>query len=69
MELQSGREQSLYFLSPRAGGTEINHEDREILVITPQSPLGQQLIGRKQGDALKLLIGGTRSNYTVLSVR
>jgi transcription elongation GreA/GreB family factor len=68
VELQSGRDRSLYFLCARSGGTEIVHEDREILVITPQSPLGQQLIGRRQGDALKLLIGGTRSNYSVLAV-
>ena len=50
VELKSGRETSYYFLGPRAGGTEVNHQDNEILVITPESPLGSQLIGRKAGD-------------------
>jgi len=38
------------------------------LVITPQSPLGQQLVGRKQGDRLKIEIAGSRNEYRVLSV-
>ncbi|MCE9611120.1 MAG: GreA/GreB family elongation factor [Chthoniobacter sp.] len=42
--------QPLYFLAPRGGGTEVCYAGRDILVITPQSPLGQQLLGRRQGD-------------------
>src|SRR5437868_1405509 len=44
VELKSKRESSFYFIGPRAGGTEVIHEQREVLVITPQSPLGQQLV-------------------------
>lgn len=44
--------QPLYFLAPRGGGTEVRHAGRDILVITPQSPLGQQLLGRRQGDVI-----------------
>ena len=42
----------LYFLAPRGGGTEVRYARRDILVITPQSPLGQQLLGRRQGDRI-----------------
>jgi hypothetical protein len=41
---------TLYFIGPSAGGTEVMHEGREVLVITPQSPLGQELIGKRRGD-------------------
>ncbi len=41
---------TLYFIGPSAGGTEVTHEGREVLVITPQSPLGQELIGKRCGD-------------------
>ncbi|HTI71102.1 MAG TPA: transcription elongation factor GreAB, partial [Candidatus Limnocylindria bacterium] len=58
VEIQGKKDRSLYFLGPRAGGTEITHDKKEILVITPQSPLGKQLIGKRQGDRLKLDIGG-----------
>jgi hypothetical protein len=48
---------TLYFLGPSAGGTEVMHEGREVLVITPQSPLGQQLIGKRQGDRISTARG------------
>lgn len=44
--------QPLYFLAPRGGGTEVRHAGRAIIVITPQSPLGQQLLGRRKGDLI-----------------
>ena len=59
---------SHYFIGPRAGGTEINTGGDPVLVITPQSPLGRQLMGRKQGDSLQLDLGGKRSEYRVSSV-
>lgn len=43
-----------YFLGPRAGGTEVDVEGRSVLVITPASPLGRQLLGRKRGDSVTL---------------
>ncbi len=57
-----------YFIGPAAGGTEVLHEEKTILVITPQSPLGQQLIGKKQGDKMKTKIGGFLSDFRILSV-
>jgi transcription elongation GreA/GreB family factor len=40
----------------------------EVLVITPQSPLGGQLQGRKQGDRLELALGGAKRRAVVLRV-
>jgi len=68
VELEHGGENSFYFLGPRAGGTEVVHEKREILVITPQSPLGEQLMGRKQGDRPQLNLGGAKQTAKILSV-
>jgi transcription elongation GreA/GreB family factor len=68
VELEGKSERSFYFVGPRAGGTEVTHEKKEILVITPQSPLGQQLMGKKQGDRLKMEIAGSRDEYRVVSV-
>lgn len=63
------RERNFYFIAPRAGGTEVNLNGTEVLVITPQSPLGQQLVGRKQGDKIKLAIAGTTSEFRIASVK
>ncbi len=56
------------FIGPRAGGTEVVCAGRTVMAITPQSPLGRQLMGRRQGDTLQLEFGGRRSEYRVLSV-
>ncbi len=41
-----------YFLCPRAGGLELELSGRSFLVVTPQSPLGRQLLGRRVGDSV-----------------
>ena len=68
VELESAGEQSLYFIGPKAGGTEVVHQKREVLVITPQSPLGRQLLGRRQGDTVELDLGGKRAPARIASV-
>ncbi len=68
VELEDKGERTIYFIGPRAGGMEIQHEKKEILVITPQSPLGQQLSGKKQNDSFQIEIGGAKKNYRIISV-
>ncbi len=68
VELKSKTETALYFVGPRAGGTEVRQGNQEVLVITPQSPLGSQLVGRKQGEKVKLTIGGNTSEFLIASV-
>lgn len=67
--LEQMGETALYFIGPRAGGTEIEHDQQEILVITPQSPLGAQLAGRKAGDELALKFGPETRPAKILSVQ
>ncbi|HEY3930806.1 MAG TPA: GreA/GreB family elongation factor [Verrucomicrobiae bacterium] len=68
VELEHGGEHLLYFIGPRAGGTEILHDKKEILVITSQSPLGEQLMGKKSGDKLQLKLGGEIRAMEILGV-
>ena len=68
VELETGGERAFYFIGPRAGGTEVIHENKEILVITPQSPLGEQLLGRKQGDRPQLNFSGAKQTARIVSV-
>lgn len=57
IQLKGRRAQAYYFMGPRSGGTEVEHEGEEITVITPASPLGTQLMGRKVGDRVKMPSG------------
>jgi hypothetical protein len=53
VEIQFPGETEWFFLGPAAGGIEVVHEGRPLIVITPESPLGSQLLDRKAGDALE----------------
>jgi transcription elongation GreA/GreB family factor len=68
VELQNGGENLFYFIGPRAGGTEVLHDKTEVLVITPQSPLGEQLLGKKQGEQPQITLGGTHQPVKIISV-
>src|SRR5581483_8126336 len=41
---------SMYFIGPKSGGLEVDYEGEELVVITPQSPLGQNLMGKTSGQ-------------------
>ena len=68
VELAQGRERTFYFIGPRGGGTEVEVNGCEVLVITPQSPLGAQLVGKCAGDELKLVLPGSQNRYRVRAV-
>lgn len=57
-----------YFIGPKAGGTEVESDNGTIMVITPSSPLGRQLVGRRQGDRIVLALGGKSSERTIGAV-
>ncbi len=52
--LQAGRELTRYVIASHGGGTEILHEGEEICVLTPASPLGAKLMGKRVGDRIQL---------------
>ena len=56
------------FLGPEAGGLKIADGAAEIVVITPQSPLGRALIGKVTGDQLQTGTGATQKNVTIIEV-
>ena len=58
----------LYFIGPKSGGVEVNFNGEEITVITPQSPLGQNLVGKKAGQSWNTKVGGSAVNYKIIKV-
>ncbi len=66
VEVEQDGDTNAYFIGPCAGGTEVIQDKREVLVITLQSPLGEQLKGKKAGDRLKL--PGHKTDYRIVSV-
>ena len=68
LELDAGGARSLYFIGPKNGGLEIERQRKEITVITPQSPLGQNLMGKKAGQRWTAKLGGSVVKYHIVSV-
>jgi transcription elongation GreA/GreB family factor len=69
VEAQSSTETTLYFIGPKAGGVEVRVGKREIVVVTPESPIGKLLIGKKAGDTFSFLTRGPAQPVKILSVR
>jgi transcription elongation GreA/GreB family factor len=69
VELETAGEVGTYFIGPRSGGLEVSYKGAEIMVITPHSPLGQQLMGKKTGQRWTTNFNGSRMNYRIVSVR
>jgi transcription elongation GreA/GreB family factor len=68
VKLETDGAPSMYFIGPKSGGVEINHDDEEITVITPQSPLGQNLVGKKVGQGWSAKIGSSTVKYRIAKV-
>lgn len=58
-------ETSRYLLAPDGGGTRLTGD---VQVVTPASPLGAGLVGKREGDEVELTLGGKRRQLTVTSV-
>lgn len=62
-------EEQMIFLGPAAGGLKVNAGLQEIVVITPSSPLGKALIGKKLDDEVELLIGDNKKSYEIITLQ
>ena len=56
------------FVLPIAGGTKLEVGGNEILVITPSSPIGELLLGKKYGDVFEFSVKNNTSEYEVLKL-
>lgn len=57
----------LVFLGPAAGGLCLRFEEQEVMVITPASPLGKGLLGKRCGDSVQIRTDVLRG-YEIVSV-
>ncbi len=58
-----------YFIGPAGGGIDVRLDDLTYKVVTPTSPLGQELIGKEIDDEVTLMINGTRCLYVILRTK
>lgn len=56
------------FLGPEAGGLKLRLDDTEYIVITPESPLGRALLGKRCDDEIKINSGADTKIFTIIDV-
>jgi len=57
-----------FFLGPEAGGLKLNTAAGEVMVITPSSPLGRALLGRRCDDTVAVTTTGSDREYTIIAL-
>jgi transcription elongation GreA/GreB family factor len=61
-------EERRYFLVPQGGGLEVEHEGHRVQLLTPSSPVGRALLGKRAGDDFEVRVGRRLREYEVLEV-
>lgn len=69
VELEFNGRHSFYLIVTQGGGLVTEVDGKPIQVITPQSPLGEALMGRKTGDGIEVRAGSGIRHYRVVSLR
>jgi transcription elongation GreA/GreB family factor len=66
VELELGGRKALYLIVPQGGGLVLSVEGEPVQVITPQSPLGEAVLGRKKGDAVTVATASGERVYRLV---
>lgn len=56
------------FYGPSAGGLKVHFAEKEIIVVTPGSPLGAAIKDRSVGDEISLSIGNKKMEYEIAMI-
>ena len=68
LAIESGK-RSQVFIVPKGGGLVFAWEGFPVQVVTPESPLGGSLLGRKEGDRVEVPSSSGPRNYLVAKIR
>ncbi|BED88987.1 transcription elongation factor [Pseudoalteromonas sp. MM1] len=60
--------QKWFYLGPAAGGLTVEVKGLTIQVVTPEAPLGKQLLGKQLDDEVSLSIAGNNHEYGVVEI-
>ena len=68
IELECNSKPLYYLLMPTGGGMKADFDGKIIHVITPQSPLGEALLGKKVGDQIEVKIQNILRDYDIIGI-
>ncbi|NVO00575.1 MAG: GreA/GreB family elongation factor [Geobacteraceae bacterium] len=65
---EDGVEKNL-FIGPAEGGLKIEFMGEEVIVITPASPMGRELLGKNCGDVIEIETTSSPVEYEIVEIR
>ncbi len=70
VEVEDGEEGRTIFLAPVGAGIELTMPDGDgfLTVVTPASPLGRAMMGRRVGDTVEVVVKGEPKEWTLTYV-
>lgn len=68
VEIDTQEKNIFVLLMPKGGGQVLDFAGQHIQVITPESPLGMNLIGKEVGDVVQFNSGSKSKEYEILSI-
>lgn len=69
VQLALGDHLTYCFVSPQGGGLVTRVDGQPVQVVTPYSPLGEAILGKKVGDQVKVDLRGGSREYRIVSIR
>src|SRR4051795_11299439 len=60
---------AFYFIAPQGGGLVTRVDGEPVQVITPNSPMGEALMGKREGESFEIETRSGVRSYKILSVR
>ena len=68
VELQSKGKRSLFFLVPQGGGMQLPLGEQKVNLISSISPMGEELLGRKEGERIEVENPGGIREYIITAI-
>ena len=69
VELETQGTRAWYFIAPKGGGLVTSLDGKAVQVITPNSPIGDALLGKHVGDTIDVQTRGALRRYQVVAIR
>ncbi|HEY0707895.1 MAG TPA: GreA/GreB family elongation factor [Polyangia bacterium] len=70
VEVEDGNQGRTFFLAPVGAGVELTGPDGDgfLSVVTPQSPIGRAVLGKRVGDTVEVTVQGEIREWTITYV-
>ena len=68
VELETNGVRAFYFIAPQGGGLITRVEGKPVQVLTPNSPIGEAVMGKKVGDTVEVAMKNHVRQYKIVGM-